>query len=564
MKKFLISQKLKIVIILTAFASITSYSFVDNYFEVSKNLDIFSSLYREVNMYYVDSVDPGKIMKKGIDEMLSSLDPYTNYIPESNIEDYRFMTTGQYGGIGAVIRPKGDFVIVSDPYEGFPADKAGLRAGDIILEIDGKTTKNKKTDEISRALKGSPKTEVKLLIKREGEDKPFEKILVREEIKVKPVPYFGMLDNKIGYIKLNSFTENCAKDVAEALKELKSKNNLSGIVLDLRGNPGGLLHEAVNISNIFVPRGQDIVSTKGRYKDADRSYKAVNEAVDTELPLAILVNSGSASASEIVSGSLQDLDRGVIIGQRTYGKGLVQTTRPLSYNSQLKITTSKYYIPSGRCIQALDYTHRNEDGSVGKIPDSLVSEFKTKAGRKVYDGGGIKPDYATTLKKMNPICNSLVSKNIIFDYASRYRTLHASIPAGDFVLSEMEWKDFLNYISDKEYDYITKSEKSLDDFKKNTEDELYFATLRSDIETLQSKLKHNKQEDIEKNKADIVSLLEDEIASRYGYQQGRIRESLTHDMEVKKAIEVLNDKITYTGILSGAINANAGEKDDSK
>ncbi len=564
MKKFLKTQKLKIVIILTAIASITSYSFVDNYFEVSKNLDIFSSLYREVNMYYVDSVDPGKIMKKGIDEMLSSLDPYTNYIPESNIEDYRFMTTGQYGGIGAVIRPKGDYVIVSDPYEGFPADKAGLRAGDVILEIDGKTTKNKKTDEISRALKGSPKTEVKLLIKREGEEKPFEKILVREEIKVKPVPYYGMLDNKIGYIKLNSFTENCAKDVAEALKELKLKNNLSGLVLDLRGNPGGLLHEAVNTSNIFIPRGQEIVSTKGRYKDADRPYKAVNEAIDTELPLAVLVNSGSASASEIVSGSLQDLDRAVVIGQRTFGKGLVQTTRPLSYNSQLKITTSKYYIPSGRCIQALDYTHRNEDGSVGKIPDSLVSEFKTKAGRKVYDGGGIKPDYTTTLKKMNPICNSLVSKSIIFDYASRYRTLHATIPSGDFVLSNADWTDFLTYISDKEYDYITKSEKSLEDFKKNAEDELYLATLKTDIETLQSKLKHNKQEDIEKNKTDIVSLLEDEIASRYGYQQGRIKESLTHDMEVKKAIEVLNDKITYTGILSGAINANAGEKDDSK
>jgi carboxyl-terminal processing protease len=564
MKKFLKTQKLKIVIILTAFASITSYSFVDNYFEVSKNLDIFSSLYREVNMYYVDSVDPGKIMKKGIDEMLSSLDPYTNYIPESNIEDYRFMTTGQYGGIGAVIRPKGDYVIVSDPYEGFPADKAGLRAGDVILEIDGKTTKNKKTDEISRALKGSPKTEVKLLVKREGEEQPFEKILMREEIKVKPVPYYGMLDNQIGYIKLNSFTENCAKDVAAALKELKLKNNLAGLVLDLRGNPGGLLHEAVNTSNIFVPRGQEIVSTKGRFKDSDRPYKAINEAVDTEIPLAVLVNSGSASASEIVSGALQDLDRAIVIGQRTFGKGLVQTTRPLSYNSQLKITTSKYYIPSGRCIQALDYTNRNEDGSVGKIPDSLVSEFKTKAGRKVYDGGGIKPDYTTTLKKMNPICNSLVSKSIIFDYASRYRTKHASIPSGDFVLSDADWNDFLNYISDKEYDYITKSEKSLEDFKKNAEEELYLATLKTDIETLQSKLKHNKQEDIEKNKTDIVTLLETEIASRYGYQQGRIKESLTHDMEVKKAIEMLNDKITYTGILSGAINANAGEKDESK
>lgn len=564
MKKFIKQQKLKIVIFLTAIVSITSYSFVDDYFEVAKNLDIFSSLYREVNMYYVDSVDPGKLMKKGIDEMLSSLDPYTNYIPESNIEDYRFMTTGQYGGIGAVIRPKGDLVIVSDPYEGFPADKAGLRAGDAILEIDGKSTKNKKTDEISRALKGSPKTEVKLLIQREGVAKPFEKVLIREEIKVKPVPYYGMIDNKIGYIKLTSFTENCGRDVAEALKDLKSKNTLSGVILDLRGNPGGLLNEAVNISNVFISRGQEIVSTKGRYKDSDRAYKALNEAIDTEIPLAVMVNSGSASASEIVSGSIQDLDRGVIVGQRTFGKGLVQTTRPLSYNSQIKITTAKYYVPSGRCIQALDYTHRNEDGSVGKIPDSLVSEFKTKAGRKVYDGGGVEPDYITTIKKLNPICNSLVNKNIIFDFASRYRTLHESIPAGDFTFTDSDWNDFLKYISDKEYDYITKSEKSLDEFKKNSEDELYFATLKTDIETLQTKLKHNKQEDIEKNKSDIVALLEDEIASRYGYQQGRIRESLTHDKEVMKAIEIINDKATYTGILSGSINANAGEKNDNK
>lgn len=564
MKKFIRKQKLKIVIVITALVSITSYSFIDDYFEVAKNLDIFSSLYREVNMYYVDPVDPGKLMKKGIDEMLNSLDPYTNYIPESGIEDYRFMTTGQYGGIGAVIRQKGDFVVVSDPYEGFPADKAGLRAGDVILEIDGKTTKNKKTDEISRALKGAPKTEVKLLIKREGLDKPFEKTLVREEIKVKSVPYYGMLENNVGYVKLNSFTENAGRDVADALKELKSKNTLSGLILDLRGNPGGLLNEAVNISNIFIPRGQEIVSTKGKLRDLDHSYKAINDAVDTELPLAVMVNSGSASASEIVSGSIQDLDRGIIVGQRTFGKGLVQTTRPLSYNSQIKITTSKYYIPSGRCIQALDYTHRNEDGSVGKIPDSLVTEFKTKAGRKVYDGGGVKPDYTTTTKKLNPICTSLINKNFIFDYASLYRTLHDKIPSGNFILSEADWSSFLNFISDKEYDYITKSEKSLDEFKKNSEDELYFADLKNEIEKLQSKLKHNKNEDIEKNKSDIVAQIEVEIASRYGYQQGRIRESLSHDLEIKKAIEILISKNTYAGILSGAINANAAEKNESK
>ena len=564
MKKLILKNKIKVAVLATAILSFASFAFVDEYFEVSKNLDIFSSLYREVNIYYVDSVDPGKLMKKGIDEMLNTLDPYTNYIPESDIEDYRFMTTGQYGGIGAVIRQKGDYIAVSDPYEGFPADKAGLRAGDVILEIDGKSTKFKKTDQISHLLKGSPKTEVKLLIQREGEAKTFERTLTREEIKVKSVPYFGMLDNNIGYIKLNGFTENASKDVANALKELKSNNKLTGLVFDLRGNPGGLLNEAVNISNIFVSKGQEIVSTKGKMKDLYHSYKAINEAIDTEIPLAVIVNSGSASASEIVSGSLQDLDRAVIIGQRTFGKGLVQTTRPLSYNAQLKITTSKYYIPSGRCIQALDYTHRNEDGSVGKIPDSLVTEFKTKDGRKVYDGGGVKPDFITPPKKLSSICQSLLSKSLIFDYASRYRTFHDNINTGNFQLTETDWNDFLSFLSGKEYDYVTKSEKALDDFKKNTEDELYYTNLKNDIDGLKDKLKHDKQSDILKNRTDITSLLEDEIVSRYGYQKGRIKESLTHDDDVKKALEILYDGSLYSGILNGTVNANVDVKNESK
>ncbi len=564
MKKFILKNKIRFIVLLTAVLSIGTFAFVDEYFEVAKNLDIFSNLYREVNIYYVDSVDPGKLMKKGIDEMLSTLDPYTNYIPESDIEDYRFMTTGQYGGIGAVVRQKGDYVAISEPYEGFPADKAGLRAGDVILEIDGRSTKLKRTDEISRMLKGSPKTEVKLLIKREGEEKAFERLLTREEIKIKSIPYYGMLNNSIGYIKLNSFTENCSKDVADALKDLKSKNSLKGLVIDLRGNPGGLLNEAVNISNIFVPKGQEIVSTRGKLKDLNKSYKAINEAIDPTLALVLLVNSGSASASEIVSGSLQDLDRAVIIGQKTFGKGLVQTTRPLSYNAQLKITTAKYYIPSGRCIQALDYTHRNEDGSVGKVPDSLMNEFKTKVGRSVFDGGGIKPDMVTVSKKLNPISVSLMNKNIVFDYASRYRTLHPTINTEDFNLSEADWNDFVAFIGDKEYDYVTKSEKSLDEFKKNAEDELYFSQLKDDIEALRLKLKHDKQTDIQKNRADITSLVEDEIVSRYGYLKGRIKESLTHDLDVKKAIEVLNDQPTYTSVLKGTYSANAGSTGDGK
>ena len=402
--------------------------------------------------------------------------------------------------------------------------------------------------------------------------------LTRKKIKIKSVQFALIDSNKYVYVRITTFENNTSNELTEVLKSIYLRfPGVQGLVLDLRDNPGGLLQSAVGVLSIFLPPDSFVLYMKDRYNNIfnfythptwynidgtqEKEMKSLPVGVKS-LPMVVLINQNSASASEIVSGSLQDLDRAVIIGQRTFGKGLVQTTRPLSYNSQIKITTSKYYIPSGRCIQALDYTHRNEDGSVGKIPDSLVSEFKTSAGRKVYDGGGINPDYSTPIKKLNPICNSLVNKSIIFDFASRYRTLHDSIPQGNFELTDADWIEFLKYIADKEYDYITKSEKSLEEFKKNSEDELYFETLKSDIETLQSKLNHNKQEDIDKNKTDIVALLEDEIASRYGYQQGRIRESLTHDKEIMKAIDILNDKATYTGILSGAINANAGEKNE--
>ncbi len=528
-----------------------SFSFKDEFFEISRNIDIFVSMYRELDMYYVDEIKHGEIMKNGIDAILESLDPYTNYIPESEIEDYRFMTTGQYGGIGSMIGQKGDYVVVTDPYEGFPAQKADLRAGDVILEIDGKSVKGKKTDEISKILKGQPDTQVKLLIRRPGEANTIEKTITRAEIKINSVPYFGMLDDEVGYIKLTGFTENASQEVKTALLELKNKNNAKSIVLDLRGNPGGLLNEAVDIVNLFVDRGIEVVTTKGKVKEWDKSYKAQNAPVDTQIPLVVLVNSGSASASEIVSGSIQDLDRGIVIGQRTFGKGLVQTTRPLSYNSQLKVTTAKYYIPSGRCIQALDYSHRNEDGSVGKVPDSLVTLFKTKKGRVVADGGGVSPDLAIDPEELSNITQSLLTKQLIFDYATEYRAKNPSIaPAKTFKLTDTEYDAFVSWLSDKEYDYITDSEKSLDKLKEIAIKEEYFDGMKVEFEALKKTLMHDKEADLKKFKREILELLQDEIVSRYYYQKGRIENAFGYDPDVVKAVEALRDKAVFDKIMA--------------
>ena len=534
-----------------------SFSFKDEFFEISRNIDIFVSMYRELDMYYVDDIKHGEIMKNGIDAILESLDPYTNYIPESEIEDYRFMTTGQYGGIGSMIGQKGEYVVVTDPYEGFPAQKADLRAGDVILEIDGKTIKGKKTDEISKILKGQPNTQVKLLVKRPGESTPMEKVITRAEIKINSVPYYGMLDNEVGYIKLTGFTENASQEVKTALLDLKNKNNAKSIVLDLRGNPGGLLNEAVDIVNLFVDRGIEVVTTKGKVKEWDKSYKAMNAPVDTQIPLVVLVNSGSASASEIVSGSIQDLDRGIVIGQRTFGKGLVQTTRPLSYNSQLKVTTAKYYIPSGRCIQALDYSHRNEDGSVGKVPDSLVSLFKTKKGRVVADGGGISPDWAIKPEELSNISRSLITKQLIFDYATEYRSKNPSIaPAKSFKLTDSEYEAFVAWLADKDYDYVTRSEKSLDELKEIAIKEEYFEGMKKEFEALKKTLMHDKEADLKKFKPEIMELLQDEISSRYYFQKGRIENAFSYDPEILKAIEALKDKAVFDNIMTKGPDIN--------
>ncbi|MCY7410589.1 MAG: S41 family peptidase [Chitinophagales bacterium] len=555
--RFFSGQKLKRPFIVAALviAALIPFAFTgnNNYFEISKNLDVFATLYKEVNTYYVDDIEPAKFMRTGIDAMLESLDPYTNYISEADIEGYRFQTTGKYGGIGAIIRKSGDNMIIAEPYKGFAADKAGLIAGDILLEVEGKSTKGKSVDDISKILKGTPGTEIKILIQHPGEKNTELKTFMREEVKVNSVPYWGMVNNNIGYIRLTQFTENCGQDVANALKELESKNQLKGLVFDLRGNPGGLLNEAVNVSNIFIDKGQLVVSTKGKVKEWDKIYNSLNEAIDAKIPLVILANSGSASASEIVSGTIQDYDRGVIIGQKTYGKGLVQTTRPLTYGTQLKVTTAHYFTPSGRCIQALDYEHRNEDGSVGKIPDSLKHPFKTKAGRTVFDGGGVDPDFVLVPEKFSPIAGSLYSKNLIFDYATQYKLAHATIPSAmEFHLTDAEYDDFVKSLNGKDYDYTTKSEEKLKDFKSAAENEEYWAALKEDYEHLQSEMKHDKENDLVKFKDEIKGLLEEEISMRYYYQNGRIEASLKDDPEVAKAIEVLNDTELYTKTLQAS------------
>ena len=556
MRAFIKKFKLLIIALLLGGYAIVTYSFVDSYFEVSKNLDIFATLFRELNIYYVDETNPGDLMKKGIDDMLESLDPYTNYIPESEIEDYRYMTTGQYGGIGALIRQDGDYVVISEPYEGFPAQKADLRAGDKILRINETDAKGKKTEDISKFLKGQPSSVIKLVIEREGEKKPLEKTINREEIKIKSVPYSGMLDASTGYIKLTGFTEKAAEEVKDALVELKKNPELKSLVFDLRGNPGGLLKEAVEIVNLFEEKGTDIVSTRGKVKDWDKVHKATVTPIDTETPIAIIIDRGSASASEIVSGALQDLDRGVVIGQRSYGKGLVQQTRPLSYNAQLKVTVAKYYTPSGRCIQALDYTHRNEDGSVSKVPDSLISAFKTKNGRIVYDGGGIVPDVSTEVQKYSSILTSLVTKNLIFYYATKYRASHASIiPAKEFKLSPAEYDDFVTFLTGKDYDYTTKTEKTLEKLKADAKEDKALEAIDKDIEALKIKVMHNKKEDLIKYKSEIGQFLEEEIASRYYFQNGRLEASLKDDMELKVALSILNDKEKYNKILTTIVKS---------
>ncbi|MBI2966528.1 MAG: S41 family peptidase [Bacteroidetes bacterium] len=556
-------KKLKLFIISAAIALsaflFTAFSDIE-FFEISKNLEIFSNLFRELNIYYVDETKPGELMKTAIDKMLEQLDPYTNYIPESEMEDHRFMITGQYGGIGAIIKKKGEYVIIAEPYENSPAHKAGLIAGDILMEINGKNAVGKTPDDVSKVLKGEPGTSVRVVIKRESENKTIEKTIIREEIKIKPVPYYGLAGPKTGYIRLSHFTERCSQDVKNAFTELKDKHKITRLILDLRGNPGGLLNEAVNIVNQVTPKGQLIVETKGRIKDWDQTHRGVYPPVDADIPVVVIVDRGSASASEIVSGAIQDLDRGVIIGQRTYGKGLVQQTRQLGYNAQLKVTVAKYYVPSGRCIQAIDYSSRNEDGSVGRIHDSLLSPFKTKNGRTVYDGGGIIPDIITEPRKFSNIASALFSKQHIFDYATRFTASRKEIgPPEEFRVTEEIWNDFVAFINDKDYDYMTKSEKLLTDFKDAAASEKYLDSLSGELETLNKKIVHNKKEDIIKYKEEIKQLLREEIVLRYYFDRGRTQVALLADSTISRAVALLADPKYYSAILDGSVKKEIKE-----
>ena len=554
LKSWIIKQKKLVIVLAIACGSLISLGFVeDYYFEVSKNLDIFTTVFRDINVYYVDSLQPGDLMKKGIDAMLRTLDPYTVYIPESDIEDYKMThISSEYGGIGALVHQRNGDIEISEIYEGFPAQKSDVRVGDKIISVNGNVTLGRRVDDITDFMKGQKGTSVKLVLKREGSQTLIEKTIVRDEIKFKNVPYYGMINENVGYIKLSQFLENSSDQVKEALVELKLNPKLKGIIFDLRGNGGGLLKESVDIVNLFVDKNQKIVSQKGKIREMNIDYFASKTAVDPDIPITVLVDRGSASASEIVTGAMQELDRGVIIGQRSFGKGLVQQTYNLSYNTLLKVTIAKYYTPSGRCIQALDYTHRNSDGSVYKVPDSLISEFKTKNGRIVFDGSGIFPDIYSDPDYYSNVAIALLNNYIFFDYANKYFREHSSIAGSkDFKLTEAEYDEFVRFAEIKKYSYTDKSEKKLQELKQAAEKDKHYEAIKNEFAQLESRMMEYKKKDLTNHHDEIKSILEGEISARYYYQKGRLENSFRNDPDVKKAADILLNQNLYSSILKG-------------
>lgn len=525
----------------------------DRGFEVAKNLEIFANVYKNINQYYVDDIEPGKTMKVAIDAMLASLDPYTNYYPESAMEDVKLQLTGEYGGIGALIHQnqRDKKIYIAEPYEGFPAEKAGLKAGDIFVSLDGESTEGKTVANVSEKLRGLAGTSVTVVVERDG--KKLTKELRREAVKFSDVPYSGFVKGtEIGYIKLTEFTQDAASHVKAAFQQLKGERpGMKGVILDLRGNGGGLMNEAVDLVNIFVKRGELIVETKGKQRSRNQKSFTSGTPVDTEIPVAVLVDEHSASASEIVSGSLQDLDRAVIIGNRTFGKGLVQNVLPMNYNTQMKVTVAKYYIPSGRCVQAIDYSHRDKDGRPLAVPDSLKTAFKTKNGRTVYDGYGIEPDVEVDLEYMNMLEMTLVGQLFVFDWATQYARDHESIPAAkDFEITDEIFNDFKQYMSRQTYTYNTATERMLAELRKVAKEEEYLDSIDAPLAMLEERLKSDKERDMDKNRATISDLLKSELLTRYYHQKGQIEGMLEGDPCVKKAVEKLSDRAQYNKILN--------------
>ena len=529
---------------------ITSVAYTPDYFEISKQLEIFTDAFKEVSLYYVDETEPGELMEEAIEPMLSSLDPFTNYIPEERVEDFKIQNTGNYGGVGASIRKHDGKIIIAEPYEGFAAVKAGLRAGDVIKTVEDESVEGKSTDAVSEILKGSPGSEVTLTIERAGEE--LQKTIKREKIHINSVPYSGLVEDKIGYINLKSFTSSASKEVGNALKKLKKDQELQGLILDLRGNPGGLLSEAVNVTNLFIDKGRKVVQTKGKLEEWHETYKTLNQPLDKEIPVTVLINGSSASASEIVAGTLQDYDRGVVVGRRSYGKGLVQQTRKLPYGAQLKVTIAKYYTPSGRCIQAINYAERDEDGSVKRIPDSLRVTYKTENGRTVKGGGGVDPDVKVKKRDLGKITAELYGNMHIFDYGTLYARKHDSIPAAaEFSLTNQEYKEFKNWLKGREYKYETETEKAIEKLRDKARNEQYLKHIDDKIAELESTFREHRNNDLELYEDQIKMLLEQEIASRYYYRAGRVANELSHDPEVKEAIGILKDANRYNTILTG-------------
>jgi carboxyl-terminal processing protease len=519
----------------------------DDYFEISKNLEIFASVYKEVNTTYVDEVKPGALIRAAIDGMLKTLDPYTNFYSEAQAEDYRYEVTGTYAGIGASITTIDGLPVIDRIYKGYSAEKEGLQSGDIILKIDNVETEGKKISEVNDLLKGNAGTTFTLVLKRG--DESISKTLTRQKIVIKNVPYFGMLNQTVGYIKLTGFTPKAGKEVRDAVIDLKAKGATS-LVLDLRGNGGGLLNEAINIVNVFVPRGQTVVITKGKYKEDEREYKTQLAPVDTEIPLAILIDGYSASASEIVSGALQDLDRAVLIGQNSFGKGLVQQTKPLKYNTQMKVTIAKYYIPSGRLIQRLDYGNKKEGKAIA-VADSAKHTFYTKNGRPVVDGEGIQPDVEIEKKRLSKIAQSLIKNNLIFTFANNYRLKNNSIPkVSDFQVDDAIYQEFRQFLENKEYTYTTQTEEALIELVEQSKKDNYYDLLLKELDILRAELEESKEADLKTNKSEIAEILETEIARRFYFEEGKIESTFDDDIEIAKAIELLQNTDSLTKILN--------------